>query len=91
MKKIFNTFFLLIALSINVEHVSSYDKDVLFLRDHFIQNLLEENRKVFDLKLTDEIENSINTKIDAFLHLMDEPHERHRRDTNDLLLIEQSK
>jgi hypothetical protein len=73
----------LVLLSVN--YVSSLPGDVEHLREHFITNLLEENREKLQLMLTDEIQQSIDQKVDAFLHAMEEPKVRKRRDTNDLL------
>lgn len=69
----------------------SFPNDIIYLRDHFITNLLEENREKFTMKLTDEIRDTINMKIDAFFNVIDDPKGRNRRDTNDLLLNEKSK
>ena len=66
--------------------------DIVYLRDHFITNLLEENREKFSMQLTDDIEKSIDLKINAFLTEINRPKERKRREiANDLLLNEKRK
>jgi hypothetical protein len=85
-----SNFCVVILIFQSVSHVLSLPKDVEHLRDHFITNLLEENRENLKMELTEKIQSSINLKIDAFLHMMDEPVVRKRRDTNDLLLNEKS-
>ena len=80
-------YFLLILLSIlNLNYVNSLAKDVVELREHFITNLLEEHRENLQQKLTDEIQQSINARIETFLSLLKEPQVRRRRDVNNLKL-----
>lgn len=82
----------LIFVVLNSYYVRSKSSDIVYLRDHFITNLLEENRDKFSMQLTDDIEKSIDLKINAFLNEIDGPKERRRRDTaNDLLLNEKRK
>lgn len=66
-------------------------EDVVQLRELFIANLLEENREKMQQNVTNEIQETINQKIDAFLKIINEPKERKRRDTNNLLLNERCK
>lgn len=78
------------VLSSNYVRVKS--SDIVFLRDHFITNLLEEHREKFSMKLTDNLEQSIDLKINAFLNEIKKPPVRRKRDaTNDLLLNEKRK
>lgn len=88
--------FVLVLLILNINYVVLFSDDVVHLRDHFITNLLEENRDKLGMQLTDEIRSNINLKIDAFLYVVnDEPRVRVRKrrnvDSNDLLLNEKSK
>lgn len=74
-------YFLLVLLSIlNLNYVKSLAEDVILLREHFITNLLEEHRENLHQKLTDEIQQSINARIETFMSLLDEPQVRRRRD-----------
>ena len=82
----------LIFVVLNSYYVRSERSDIVYLRDHFITNLLEENRDKFSMQLTDDIEKSIDLKINAFLNEIDGPKERRRRDiANDLLFNEKRK
>lgn len=72
-------------------HASPSPADIIHLKDHFIANLIEENRRISGAQLTDDIERAINLKIEGFLDLISEPTTRPTRDTNDLLLNEKSK
>lgn len=82
----------LIFVVLNSYYVRSESSDIVYLRDHFITNLLEENRDKFSMQLTDDIEKSIDLKINAFLNEIDGPKERRRRDiANDLLFNEKRK
>lgn len=76
---------------LSVGHVRSLVEDVDRLREHFIASLLEENREVMHQKLTNEIQEAINQKIEAFLMVINEPKERKRRESNDLLLNDKCK
>lgn len=71
--------------------VFSLAEDVIPLREHFIANLLEEHREIFHQKITDEIQHSIDGRIEAFMEIINEPKERRRRNNNDLLLNEKCK
>jgi hypothetical protein len=85
-----NRCLLVISLILSIHHVSSSPSDIIQLRDHFIANLIEENRGVYSLQLTDDVERDIQQKIEGFLDIISEPPQRVRRDTNDLLLNEKS-
>lgn len=79
---------LVAIICINTIH--SIPAELFELKDHFIANLLEENRAISSLELTSEIEKSINQKINGFLETISAPSKRALRDTNDLLLNEKS-
>lgn len=74
-----------------LHHVSSTPADIVLLKDHFIANLVEENRRISGSQLTDDIERAINLKIEGFLDVISAPTTRTSRDTNELLLNEKSK
>ncbi|CAG9797903.1 unnamed protein product [Chironomus riparius] len=78
----------LLFVVLNSYYVRSKASDIVYLRDHFITNLLEENRDKLSLQLTDDIEKSIDLKINAFLTEINGPKERKKRLANDLLLNE---
>lgn len=83
---------IVLIVVLNSYYVKSKSSDIVYLRDHFITNLLEENREKFSMKLTNDIEKSIDLKINAFLAEIDGPKERKRRDiANKLLLNEKRK
>jgi hypothetical protein len=87
-----SSLFLSILIILSIQHAHSKSESVFQLRDHFITNLLEENKENFHQLLTNEIQDSINLKIDAFLEVINEPKDRKRRDlSNDLLLNERGK
>lgn len=80
-------YFLVVLLSIlNSNYVNSLAEDVVQLREHFITNLLEEHRENLQQKLTDDIQQSINARIETFMSLLNEPQVRRRRDVNNLKL-----
>lgn len=90
-----NRFRVVLCLILSIQHVSlSSISDYNYLKDHFMANLIEENREMFSAQLTEDIEKAINLKIEGFLGMTEEPAEtsakRSRRDTNDLLLNEKS-
>lgn len=74
-----------------LHQVSSTPADLILLKDHFIANLVEENRRISGSQLTDDIELAINLKIEGFLDVISAPTTRSSRDTNELLLNEKSK
>lgn len=86
-----NRFRVVLCLILSIHHVSlSTISDYNYLKDHFMANLIEENREMFSAQLTEDIEKAINSKIEGFLGMTEEPAKRSRRDTNDLLLNEKS-
>lgn len=82
--------FLAISLSLSVHHVESTTNDIDYLKDHFIASLIEENRGISSMQLTDDVERNINLKVEGFLNVLSEPSARAQRDTNDVLLNEKS-
>jgi hypothetical protein len=82
---------LAISLITIAHHASSTPADIIHLKDHFIANLIEENRKISGSQLTDDVERAINLKIEGFLDVISAPTSRSTRDTNELLLNEKSK
>ena len=46
----------LLCVILNSYYVRSKSSDIIHLRDHFITNLLEENRNKFSMQLTDDID-----------------------------------
>lgn len=81
-----------IVLSVhNVHEVLSDDRFVV--KEHFMANLQEETRLIASSKLTEDVENEINSKVEGFLALINEDDAqggRVRRDTSELLLNEKS-
>lgn len=83
-------YFLVVLLSIlNVNNVNSLAEDVVQLREHFITNLIEEHRENLHQKLTDEIQQSINARIETFMGMLNEPQVRRRREADNLHLNEE--
>lgn len=79
-----------ISLALSVHHVEATPDDIGYLKDHFIASLIEENRGISSMQLTDDVERNINLKVEGFLNVISEPSSRAQRDTNDVLLNEKS-
>lgn len=88
---IFTRLCLTFSVILLAHHGSSTPADIIHLKDHFIANLIEENRRISGAQLTDDVERAINLKIEGFLDVISEPKARLSRDTNELLLNEKSK
>jgi hypothetical protein len=87
----FSRIILVLVCITNIKYVKSLAEDVVQLRELFIANLLEENRDKMHQNLTNEIQETINQKIEAFMNIINEPKGRKRRETNDLMLNEKCK
>lgn len=81
------------ALVLSGNYVQPKVSDVKYLRDHFITNLLEDNKERLSSKLTIDVEKSIDLKINAFINEINhESKSRSKRSTpNELLLNEKCK
>lgn len=87
----FKYFLLAILIILNVKCIKSQVEDAIEIRELFIKNLLEEYRENLHQKLTNDIQQSINDRIETFMSLMNEPVSRKRRDTSEQLINEKSK
>lgn len=85
-----NRVHLIISLILCVHRVASSPGDIIRLKEHFIANLIEENRRIYSSQLTDDIERDISLKIEGFLNIISPPPARVQRDTSNLLLNEKS-
>lgn len=90
LKMNFLSFFLALSLTLCVDHVKCTANDIGYLKDHFIASLIEENREISSMQLTNDVEQRINLKVEGFLNVISEPATRAQRDTNDVLLNEKS-
>lgn len=82
--------FIVISSLFSANIVRASYHDVVYLKENFIANLIEENRGIASSQLTEDIERDINLKIEGFLSVFGEPTSRPRRDTTDQLLDDKS-